>query len=226
MVQVPERCGNISSGQRTAQMPAQNGVVRFGSFEADLCAGELRRNGIRLKLQSQPFRVLALLLQRPGQVLTREELQQELWPSGTFVDYEQGLATAVNKARDALGDSSANPRFIETVPRCGYRFIAPVTTVLRESPSLALAARPPGGSRHIWIYGIAAAAALASLVLVGWLLHKPHQQFAIDQRDRPVVLAPQGEYRSRDSRQAGLVGLDLDRGHRDETGEPLGMLGK
>src|SRR5450756_3024970 len=110
-------------------MPGQNGVVRFGSFEADLDASELRRNGIRLKLQSQPFRVLALLLQRPGQILTREELQQELWPSGTFVDYEQGLATAVNKARDALGDSSANPRFIETVPRCGYRFIAPVTTV-------------------------------------------------------------------------------------------------
>src|SRR5450759_2543192 len=78
-------------------MPAQNWVVRFGSFEADICAGELRRNGVRLKLQSQPFRVLALLLQRPGQILTREELQQELWPSGTFVDYEQGLATAVNK---------------------------------------------------------------------------------------------------------------------------------
>lgn len=157
-------------------MPAQTGVVRFGSFEADLCAGELRRNGIRLKLQSQPFRVLALLLQRPGQVLTREELQQELWPSGTFVDFEQGLATAVNKARDALGDSSANPRFIETVPRCGYRFIAPVTTVLRESPGLALAVRPPGGSRRIRIYGIAAVAALASLVLVGWLLLKPHQR--------------------------------------------------
>ena len=83
-------------------MPGQNGVVRFGSFEADLDASELRRNGIRLKLQSQPFRVLALLLQRPGQILTREELQQELWPSGTFVDFEQGLATAVNKARDAL----------------------------------------------------------------------------------------------------------------------------
>src|ERR1019366_2783434 len=100
-------------------MSAQNGVFRFGSFEADLGASELRRNGIRLKLQSQPFRVLALLLQRPGQILTREELQQELWPSGTFVDYEQGLATAVNKAREALGYSSANPRFIETVPRCG-----------------------------------------------------------------------------------------------------------
>src|ERR1039458_7058990 len=154
-------------------MEAQNGVFRFGSFEADLGASELRRNGIRLKLQSQPFRVLALLLQRPGQVLTREELQQELWPSGTFVDYEQGLATAVNKARDALGDSSANPRFIETVPRCGYRFIAPVTTVLRESPERALPARPPGGSRRIRIYVIAAVAALAGLVLAGWLLQKP-----------------------------------------------------
>jgi TolB-like protein/Tfp pilus assembly protein PilF len=118
--------------------------------------------------------VLALLLQRPGQILTREELQQELWPSGTFVDYEQGLATAVNKARDALGDSSANPRFIETVPRCGYRFIAPVTTVLRESPEPALPAHPPRGSRRIRIYLIAAVAALASLVLVGWLLHKPY----------------------------------------------------
>src|SRR5665647_2308503 len=90
-------------------MPTQNGVFRFGSFEADLDSSELRRNGIRLKLQSQPFRVLALLLQRPGPILTREELQQELWPSATFVDYEQGLATAVNKARDALGDSSGDP---------------------------------------------------------------------------------------------------------------------
>ena len=157
-------------------MPAQNGVFRFGSFEADLGASELRRNGIRLKLQSQPFRVLALLLQRPGQILTREELQQELWPSGTFVDYEQGLATAVNKARDALGDSSANPRFIETVPRCGYRFIAPVTTVLRESPVPTLPARSPGGSRRIRIYVLAAVAALASLVLAGWLLHKPYSR--------------------------------------------------
>jgi TolB-like protein/DNA-binding winged helix-turn-helix (wHTH) protein len=155
-------------------MPAQNGIVRFGSFEADLCVGELRRNGIRLKLQSQPFRVLALLLQRPGQILTREELQRELWASGTFVDYEQGLATAVNKVRDALGDSSANPRFIETVPRQGYRFIASVTTVLRESPGLPLPVRSPGGSRRIRIYVIAAVAALASLVLVGWLLHKPY----------------------------------------------------
>ena len=155
-------------------MEAQNGVFRFGSFEADLGASELRRNGIRLKLQSQPFRVLALLLQRPGQVLTREELQQELWPSGTFVDYEQGLATAVNKARDALGDSSANPRFIETVPRCGYRFIAPVTTVLRESPRPTLPARSPGGNRRIRIYVMAAVAALASLVLAGWLLLKPY----------------------------------------------------
>src|ERR1035438_6837716 len=143
-------------------MPGQNGVVRFGSFEADLDSSELRRNGIRLKLQSQPFRVLALLLQRPGQILTREELQQELWPSGTFVDYEQGLATAVNKVRDALGESSANPRFIETVPRQGYRFIAPVTTVLRESPGLPLPVRSPG--RRIRIY-IIAVTALASVAL-------------------------------------------------------------
>jgi TolB-like protein/DNA-binding winged helix-turn-helix (wHTH) protein/Tfp pilus assembly protein PilF len=155
-------------------MSGQSGVVRFGSFEADLSANELRRNGIRLKLQSQPFRVLALLLQRPGEILTREELQQELWPSGTFVDYEQGLATAVNKARDALGDSSANPRFIETVPRCGYRFIAPVSTVLRGPPDPVAPAPPPAGGRRTWIYAMAGLGVLASLALGGWLSNKPN----------------------------------------------------
>jgi DNA-binding winged helix-turn-helix (wHTH) protein/Tol biopolymer transport system component len=100
-------------------------VIRFGVFEVDLRAGELRKNGSRLKLAGQPFQVLAILLERPGQVVTREELQKRLWPD-TFVDVDHNLNTAINKIRDVLDDSSENPRFVETLSRRGYRFIAPV----------------------------------------------------------------------------------------------------
>ena len=101
-------------------------MIRFGLFEADLSAGELRRQGRNVKLQEQPFQVLAVLLRRPGEVVTREELQRELWPADTFVEFDQGLNTAIKKIRQALGDSADNPRFVATVPRKGYRFIAPV----------------------------------------------------------------------------------------------------
>src|SRR5207237_10602456 len=100
--------------------------VHFGVFELDLSVGELRKNGAKLRLQSQPFQVLALLLERAGEVVTREELQQKLWPSDTFVDFDHSLNTAVNKIREALGDSASSPRFVETLARRGYRFIAPV----------------------------------------------------------------------------------------------------
>jgi Tol biopolymer transport system component/DNA-binding winged helix-turn-helix (wHTH) protein len=103
-----------------------NASVRFGSFEVDLRAGEVRKSGLRIKLQGQPFAVLALLLERPGQVVTREELQQKLWAGDTFVNFEHGLNKAIGKVRDALADNADNPRFIETLPRRGYRFIAPV----------------------------------------------------------------------------------------------------
>jgi len=102
---------------------------RFGVFETDASTGELRRKGIRVKLNSQPFQVLLLLLERPGQLLTREEISRELWPEGTFVDYEHGVNSAVNRIREALGDTAANPRFVETLARRGYRFIAPVERV-------------------------------------------------------------------------------------------------
>ncbi|HVH87644.1 MAG TPA: winged helix-turn-helix domain-containing protein [Terriglobales bacterium] len=102
-------------------------VVRFAEYEADLRSGELRRQGDRLKLQEKPFQVLAALLQRPGELVTREELRQSLWPADTFVDFEHGLNTAVNKVREALRDSASNPRFIETLPRRGYRFIGVVS---------------------------------------------------------------------------------------------------
>jgi len=95
----------------------------------DLRSGELRKQGVRIKLQEQPFHVLTVLLQRPGEVVTREELRNQNWPADTFVDFDNSLNTAINKLREALGDSADNPRFIETLPRRGYRFIAPVSSV-------------------------------------------------------------------------------------------------
>lgn len=102
---------------------------RFGAFEADAVTGELRRQGIRIKLNAQPFQVLLALLARPGELLTREEISRELWPDGTFVDYEHGLNSAVNRIREALGDTAGSPRFIETLARRGYRFVAPVERI-------------------------------------------------------------------------------------------------
>src|SRR5580765_524333 len=109
-------------------MPNQVGtsqVIRFTTFEVDLQTQELRKGGLRLKLSGQPFQVLAILLEQPGVVVTREELQKRLWPD-TLVDVDHNLNTAINKIREALGDSSENPRFVETLPRRGYRFIAPI----------------------------------------------------------------------------------------------------
>src|SRR5580693_1104306 len=102
------------------------GRLRFGVFELDLRSGELRKHGLRVRLQEQPFRLLEMLLERPGQVVTREELQKKLWPADTFVDFDHGLNKAVNKIREALGDSAESPRFVETVARRGYRFLAEV----------------------------------------------------------------------------------------------------
>ncbi|MEW5978632.1 MAG: winged helix-turn-helix domain-containing protein [Acidobacteriota bacterium] len=104
-------------------------TLSFGVFRLDLETGHLRKNGRRLRLQEQPFQVLSMLLERPGQVVTREELQQKLWSADTFVDFDHGLNKAINKIRRALGDSADNPRFVETLARRGYRFIAPVESV-------------------------------------------------------------------------------------------------
>ena len=97
-------------------------LVRFAGFEADLQTGELRKAGVKLKFSGQPFQVLAILLERPGEVVTREEFQKRLWPN-TFVDVERNLNTAINKIREVLGDSAESPQFVETLPRRGYRFI-------------------------------------------------------------------------------------------------------
>jgi cholera toxin transcriptional activator len=111
-------------------------LYRFGVFEADTATGELRRKGLRVKLNAQPFQVLLLLVDRPGQLLTREEISRELWPDGTFVDYEHGVNSAVNRIREAIGDSASNPRFIETLARRGYRFVAPVERIDPATTSL------------------------------------------------------------------------------------------
>ena len=100
------------------------GLVRLGTFEVDLRAGELRKAGVKLKLTGQPFQVLAIQLENPGQVVAREELQKRLWRD-TFVDFDHNLNAAINKIREVLGDSAESPRFVETLPRRGYRFIAP-----------------------------------------------------------------------------------------------------
>src|SRR5438874_7664956 len=100
--------------------------LRFGVFELDPRAGELRKHGLRVRLQEQPFQVLAMLLEHQGEVLTREELQKKLWPADTFVDFDHGLNKAINKIREALSDSADSPRFVETVARRGYRFLAEV----------------------------------------------------------------------------------------------------
>ena len=109
--------------------PPTDRRYRFGIFEADGSTGELRRQGVRIKLNAQPFQVLCMLLERPGELLTREEISRELWPDGTFVDYEHGVNSAVNRIREALRDPAGSPRFIETLARRGYRFVAPVERI-------------------------------------------------------------------------------------------------
>jgi cholera toxin transcriptional activator len=113
-------------------------VFRFGAFEADLRSRELRKQGRQLRVQDQPFAVLAMLLERAGTVVTREELRERLWPSDTFVDFDHSLNTAVNKLREVLGDSASKPRFIETLARRGYRFVADVQTDGQGDPAPAL----------------------------------------------------------------------------------------
>jgi cholera toxin transcriptional activator len=150
---------SVASSQPGAAMQPSSSwrVYRFGLFEADEETGELRKQGHRLALQGQPLQVLLMLLARPGELVSRGDIQRQIWSDGTFVDFEHGLNAAINKIRDALGDSAANPRFIETLAKRGYRFIASVEiqnkarlSVGRQSspaqgtPSAPLAAAPRG----------------------------------------------------------------------------------
>jgi Tol biopolymer transport system component/DNA-binding winged helix-turn-helix (wHTH) protein len=142
-------------------------VLRFGTFEVDVAAGELRRQGVRTRLQEQPLKVLLLLLSRPGGVVTREELRAQLWPADTFVDFEHSLNAAVKRLRDALGDTADNPRFIETIPKRGYRFLAPMSDSRQPPPvpSTMEVARP----RPSWKTAAAAVSVLVALAAaIGW----------------------------------------------------------
>ncbi len=171
-----------------AHGPAQS--ARFGPFEVDFRAGELLKNGRRIRLQDQPLQVLAMLLEHPGEVVTREELRLKLWPADTFVDFEHGLNNAINRLREALGDSAETPRFIETLPRRGYRFVASVDAgataaaelAQRGSAAAAPVAEPPVAgaekpvaeaparvlprrmARKLWIGAVAFAAIVALLI--------------------------------------------------------------
>jgi len=164
-------------------MPLVANLVRFGAFEVDLHAGELRKNGVRIKLQEQPLQVLGLLLGSPGAVVTREEIQCRLWSTDTFVDFEHSLNAAVKRLREALGDSADNPRFIETLPRHGYRFIAPVqgaTPANLQTPTLA-------ASRQRW--PLVSAGGIALLLIAGTsYLFWRHAQITVPP-DRRVMLA-------------------------------------
>jgi TolB-like protein/DNA-binding winged helix-turn-helix (wHTH) protein len=157
-----------------------SGRIRFGVFEVDLRAGELRKHGLRIRLQQQPFHVLEMLLLRPREVVTRDELRANLWQADTFVDFDHGLNKAINKIRDALGDSAENPHFVETVARRGYRFIAevvrledigalPPKELKPESGQLAATAARP--KRFPWLNSRMAFAFIliaAAIALLAW----------------------------------------------------------
>jgi Tol biopolymer transport system component/DNA-binding winged helix-turn-helix (wHTH) protein len=149
-------------------------LLRFGNFEVDLRSGELRKAGAKLKLSGQPFQVLSILLERSGEVVTREELQSQLWPD-TFVDVDHNLNTAINKIREVLGDSAENPRFVETLPRRGYRFIAPVEGNGVATPLAPLAARHESGLRYWASRSAILVGAIVLLAAAGILIYKwPH----------------------------------------------------
>jgi len=164
-------------------------VVRFASFELDVCAGELHKAGARVKLQDKPFRLLAALLERPGELVTREELCGRLWSSDTFVDFDNSLNNAVNRVRAALGDAADRPRFVETVGGYGYRFIAPVETVppIAPVPTPSAPARPP--SRVAWRTAVIGLALLAPLLAAaaGWQAWRSRQPYAGPLRSLAVL---------------------------------------
>jgi TolB-like protein/DNA-binding winged helix-turn-helix (wHTH) protein/Tfp pilus assembly protein PilF len=148
-------------------MPGLGSRFRFGSFELDCAFGELRKRGLRIHLEDQPFRVLAALVERSGAVLTRDELRTTVWPDGTYVDFDRSLNRAINKVRLALGDSAANPRFIETLPRRGYRFVAPVSPVDSGADFVSAVSQSNGASEAALPAGRPQEAFLSSSSSVG-----------------------------------------------------------
>src|SRR6266852_4892411 len=199
--------------QAPMAMAIPSSPVRFGGFEVDLRSGELHKQGIKIKLHDQPFQVLAMLLEHPGELVTREQLQQKLWPSDTFVDFDVGLNSAIKRLRDALGDSAESPRYIETLPRRGYRFIASVEDAIpaiapgplpsigtgqagaasvakpaEDAPAAAKAGLRP---RSLWGLALAAAAGLALLLALNLpSLHRRVQGKTISPKIQSIAVLP------------------------------------
>jgi DNA-binding winged helix-turn-helix (wHTH) protein/Tol biopolymer transport system component len=190
----------------------RTGIARFGTFTLDLEKKELRRAGRIIRLRGQPFEVLVALLERPGSVVARDDLHKRLWGENTFVDFEHGLNKAISKIRGALGDAAENPRFLETAPGEGYRFVAPVEWIPSgvagqpesTASSLTAVARP-STSRHVrrWVWGAAVAATLALTGVGGLYIHERHAKGLVETKltsrvpDLPVecaALSPDGKY--------------------------------
>ena len=194
---------NSASGGGMATEINGSHRVHFGTFEVDLRAGELRRNGTRIRLQEQPFQILTMLLDRPGEVVTREELRGRLWPADTYVDFDHSLNAAVRRLRDALGDSAENPRFVETVARRGYRLLAPVNGTVIAPPQPQAVAH---SFLRRWWWVAAGSFAVLVGVLVGWHAghHSSSTARAVSERrltanasENPItdgVISPDGKY--------------------------------
>jgi len=208
-------------------------TLRFGLFEVDLKSGELRRSGTRVRLQDQPLQILLTLLERPGEVVTRDELRARLWPTDTFVDFEHSINTAVRRLRDSLGDSAENPRFVETVARRGYRFLAPVSGMVEAVAPREISTVPVHSARRGWILGVVAVALMVG-VIVGW--HAAHstrtQTGNISERrltanapELPVidgVISPDGRYLAfTDS--SGFYLRQIDTGETHSINPPSGF---
>src|SRR5215831_4138805 len=172
----------------------------FGVFTVELTGGELRKHGVRLKVQERPFQLLVCLLEKPGELISRDELRQRLWPDGTFVDFDHNISSAINKLRTVLNDSANNPRFIETVGSRGYRFLADVKRISagpassqpakQETPEVPIIA-PARGSSHQRVWRIVAGTALLlSLLVAGYFqwVHKTSKSIAPGTRVMVAVL--------------------------------------
>ena len=165
----------------------------FGTFDVDLETGELRRDGRKLKLQEKPFQLLAMLLERPGEVVTREALRERLWPAGTVVDFDHGLNTATKKLRHVLGDSAENPRFIETLARRGYRFIAPVDSTPAtpaSEPSIVVRRRMLLTRRGAVVLGAAAVLVVAVAVVAVMVVSRQPADAPIDAGATRLAVLP------------------------------------
>jgi Tol biopolymer transport system component/DNA-binding winged helix-turn-helix (wHTH) protein len=198
-------------------------VVRFGAYEVDPHAGELRRNGVKVKLQDQPFQVLTMLLERPGEVISREELQRRLWPADTFVDFDHSLNAAIKRLRDALRDSADNPRFVETLARRGYRFVAPVAGTVPNGGKAEVISRPGPGYIARWVVGTLVIVVVC--MVVGWHVGRStfatpalrERRLTANSPDLPVynaAISPNGKFLAySDPRGVFLRALDTEESH-------------